>query len=127
MNEATIRPGTPDDLIEVMRILDGALLDADAKGVRARLDAGEALVAAVDGRVVGVLVLDGTHVEAVAVRRSRRRHGIGRALVRAARERVGGLTADFDPRVRGFYESLGFEIEERGGRLWGVTESARRD
>ena len=63
------------------------------------------------GRVVGALVLDGRRIDGVAVRRSRRAAGMGSALVRAAAARGDGpLTATFQPGVRGFYESLGFEI-----------------
>ena len=72
-----------------------------------------------EARVVGTLVLDGDHVDAVAVRRARRGRGIGTALVEAAVDRRGRLTADFDSCVRPFYESLGFEVERREGRLWG--------
>ena len=64
------------------------------------------------GRVVGALVLDGRRIDGVAVRRSRRAAGVGAALVRAAAARGDGpLTATFRPGVRGFYESLGFEVE----------------
>ncbi|WP_135536778.1 GNAT family N-acetyltransferase [Halostella pelagica] len=86
--------------------------------VAGAIDRGDALVAAADDTVLGALVLDprdgGAHVEAVAVRRSRRGQGIGTALVEAAAERADRLTADFDPGVRPFYESLGFEIEPTG-------------
>lgn len=138
MTDARIRAGDPGDFVAAMRVLEGALLDVDADAVRRRLREGgrpadAVLVAELDGRVVGALVLaDGSngaegaseaaHVEAVAVSRPRRGSGVGRALVEAARERAGRLTADFDSRVRGFYESLGFEIEERDGRLRGELD-----
>ncbi|MFB6129793.1 MAG: GNAT family N-acetyltransferase [Salinigranum sp.] len=131
MNAARIREGGSEDFLPVMRTVEGALLEVDAEAIRSRLAEGSVLVAESDGRVVGALVFDreraqrvsnarSAHVEAIAVRRSRRRRGIGAALVRAAIDRVDRLTADFDPRVRGFYEALGFEIEEREDRLWGV-------
>ncbi|USZ69587.1 GNAT family N-acetyltransferase [Halorussus salilacus] len=66
-------------------------------------------------------------VDAVAVRRSRRGRGIGAELVRTAAERHPRLTAEFDPNVRPFYESLGFEVAPVGGeesdRLRGVLET----
>lgn len=89
-----------------------------------------------DSPILGALVLvartdddshvdgedDGSHIDAVAVRRARRGRGIGSALVRAAAERRAPLTAEFDPGVRPFYESLGFEISRAdadGDRLCG--------
>ncbi|MFB6281674.1 MAG: GNAT family N-acetyltransferase [Haloferacaceae archaeon] len=110
----TIRRATPDDLAAVLRAIEGALLAVDADRVRRRIAAGEALVAVgAGGTVVGALVRDGERVLAVAVVRRRRRQGIGRALVERALGRAGRLTATFDPRVRGFYEALGFSIRSR--------------
>jgi GNAT superfamily N-acetyltransferase len=151
MTDARVREATLEDFVPVMRVLEGALLDVDGGEVRERLRGrgGTVLVAEADGRVIGALVLDWragsdapsaesgessrdserspagrAHVEAIAVRRSRRGSGVGRALVAAARERADRLTADFDPRVRGFYGALGFEIETRDGRLWGRIDGA---
>lgn len=77
-------------------------------------------------RVVGVLVLDGECVEAVAVAPSRRGRGVGTALVDAALARQGRLVAEFDDTVRPFYESLGFAIEPTDdgsdGRFRGMGE-----
>lgn len=134
-----VRLGDPDDLVETMRVLDAGLLDVAASDVADALAAGRVLVADADGRVVGALVLgrapgresgnDGAarddsphHVVAVAVHPSRRDRGVGSALVEAAADRAGRLTAAFDPGVRPFYESLGFAVERRDGRLWGVRE-----
>jgi len=67
-----------------------------------------------DATILGALVLvpreSGAHIDAVAVRRARRAQGVGTSLVRAAAERRGRLTAEFDPGVRPFYESLGFDM-----------------
>ena len=66
------------------------------------------------------------HIDAVAVRRARRGRGTGSALVRAAAERHPRLTAEFDPSVRPFYESIGFEIapaDGEDGRLRGIYEA----
>jgi len=70
-------------------------------------------------------VLDGDHVDAVAVRRRRRGQGIGTALVEAAADRRDRLTAEFDADLRTFYEGLGFVVEETDepGRLRGVRRS----
>jgi sulfur carrier protein ThiS/GNAT superfamily N-acetyltransferase len=121
---ATVRAADADDHLDVMRILDGAMLDVDAAAVRARIDAGAVLVATVDG-VVGALVRDGDRVSAVAIRRRWRDRGIGTALVEAAAADRSRLVAEFDPRVRPFYESVGFAVEAVEGttdRLRGRLE-----
>ncbi|MFB6195974.1 MAG: ubiquitin-like small modifier protein 2 [Haloplanus sp.] len=106
----SVRPADSDDYLDVMRVLDGAALSADAATVRDRIGRGEVLVATRTGGVVGTLVRDGNHVTAVAVRRRVRGQGVGTALVSAALADRGRLTAAFDPDVRPFYESLGFDI-----------------
>jgi GNAT superfamily N-acetyltransferase len=125
--EAAVRRATPDDAVSLLRVLEGALLDVDPIDVHERVVAGEALVAVPDGdgrtHIVGALVRDGVHVEAVAVEPSWRRRGVGRTLVERASAAAGRLTAEFDPDVRGFYAALGFEISEHDGRLWGVRGS----
>jgi len=137
----SVRRGDPAELVAVVRVLEGALLDVDVDSVREALAAGRVYVA-VDGpasaagdgsaagdssgtaRIVGALYHEGGHVEAVAVPRHRRGEGIGRALVEAAGADVAAagdpLTADFGADVRGFYEALGFEIESGDGRLHGA-------
>lgn len=118
-----IREARPEEFVAVMRVLEGALLEIDPDRLRAAIDRGEALVAVKDDRILGALVLDGSHIEAVAVRRKRRGRGIGSALVGAGAARTGQLTAEFDPGVRPFYEALGFEIEPRGeDRLYGQLD-----
>jgi GNAT superfamily N-acetyltransferase len=115
-----VRPAAPDDLVALMRVLDGALLDVDAEAVRARAAAGEVLRADDDGRTVGVLVRDGPLVRAVAVRPDRRGEGVGRALVDRASAATDRLVADCRPGVAGFYESCGFRVVERAGRAYGL-------
>jgi GNAT superfamily N-acetyltransferase len=123
-----VRHGREGDLLAALRVLEGAMLEIGATQIRRRTESGEVLVAEVDGRVVGALVRDGDHVEAIAVHPDRRGTGIGRALIEAALDETGRLTAEFRAEVRPFYESLGFEIEDadadadesqRDGRLWG--------
>lgn len=109
-----VRPADADDHLDVMRVLDGAMLSTDAGTVRKRIGAGAVLVATVEGRVVGALVRDGDRVTAVATRRRWRGRGVGTTLVSAAATEQGRLVAAFDPEVRPFYESLGFEIEPAG-------------
>lgn len=145
----TVREATPDDLLGVRRVLDAAMLEV-RDDLEERIEAGDVLVAEAedvpaaeaddDRPTLGALVLvprecagdsepgdsepgdneQGAHVHAVAVRRARRGRGIGSALVRAAAERQPRLTAEFDPDVRPFYESLGFDVEATDdGRLRG--------
>jgi N-acetylglutamate synthase-like GNAT family acetyltransferase len=120
----SVRRATEADLVAAARILDGALLDVPYDRLREAVGAGDALVAARDGSLVGVLLLGASaegarRVAAVAVRRPDRRAGVGRALVEAAARRAGALAADCRPEVAGFYRALGFAVEERDGRAWG--------
>ena len=124
-----VRRARPDDHLDVMRIVDGAMLDADASTVRERIDDGTVLVATVADRdddavaPVGALVRDGHRVTAVATRRRYRDRGVGTALVSAALDDCGRLVAEFGPDVRPFYESLEFEIETaEPGRLRGQLQ-----
>ena len=122
-----VRAATVTDLPDVMNVLDGAVLEADAAAVRDHIADDAVLVAVADddrNRVLGALVLDGVFIDAVAVRRRRRGQGIGTALVEAAGERRERLTASFDAHLRPFYEGLDFDIEPTGdpGRLWGKRE-----
>ena len=110
-----------DETAAVRGILDAAMLRVED----AALEEGTTLVAAVEGRLLGALVLDGEEIVAVAVRPGRRGQGVGTALVEAAAaDRRERLTAGFDPGVRPFYESLGFEIECDDGRCRGVRRAA---
>jgi len=119
-----IRESTADDADDVVHLLDAAMLEFDRERVRRRVGEGDAIVA-VDGKgnVVGACVLDTdtanrdqTEIESIAVRRSRRGRGIGRALVDAAAMRAAGpLVARFRGQVRPFYAALGFEIRRIGG------------
>lgn len=105
-----IREAFPEDFSAIMRVLESALLEIDPENVRESIGRGDVLVAVGPPHVRGALVLDGAHIEAVAVARTHRAKGIGSDLVERAAER-GPLTADFRPAVCPFYESLGFEIE----------------
>jgi len=126
-DERPIRVATPEDALAVRRVLDAAVLAYD--DLDERIGRGDVLVAVPDGRVVGACVLDpervgaGAHVDAIAVVQSRRGQGVGRALIEAALDREGRLTAAFDPDVRPFYAALDFSIAERDGRLWGEREA----
>lgn len=118
-----VREATDEDVVDIHRLTDAALLAIDHETVVAAIDRDDALVATAEGRVVGTVVLSpqerGAHVDAIAVHRRRRGQGIGRALIRNAADRHGRLTADFRPEVEPFWRSLDFSIERRDGRLWG--------
>lgn len=120
MTGMRVREATSDDLVGVMTVLDAGLLDVDVDVVRERIDDGDVLVSGDDGPVIGALVLQGNEVDAVAVTPGRRGTGIGTRLVEAAADRRTDLVAEFDADVRGFWASLGFEIEPVGnGRYRG--------
>ncbi|MFC6719662.1 GNAT family N-acetyltransferase [Natrialbaceae archaeon GCM10025810] len=134
-----VREATPDDHLEVRRILDAAMLEPG--NVERRIRAGDVLVAGdhlgrpdrppANGggtreRILGTLVLEphsvgegapdvgvdaGAHIVAIGVRRRHRGRGFGRRLIETALEREPRLTARFDEGVRPFYERLGFSIE----------------
>jgi GNAT superfamily N-acetyltransferase len=107
-----VRTATAEDLPAVLTVLDSALLQADIERVRRAIER-EAVLVAVSpaGTVLGALVLDGTEITAVAVRRRRRGQGIGSALVEAAARRRDRLCAEFDGRVVPFWRSAGFDVE----------------
>lgn len=114
-----VREARGDEPGAARAIMDAAMLETGA------VDRPEAvtLVAVESGRVLGGLVVVGTEIEAVAVRPGRRGQGVGRALVAAAADRRPRLEAGFDPGVRAFYESLGFEVTCADGRCRGVLEA----
>ncbi|MFD1571388.1 GNAT family N-acetyltransferase [Halorubrum laminariae] len=133
-----IEPAVPDDRLDILRVLDAAMLETDAELVGAAIGDGDAVVARFDrtGAVVGALVATRPkpgrlHVDAVAVRRPRRGRGIGSALV-AGEVRRGerdpetrAVTAEFDAELTGFYRNLGFDVasvaddDGSDGRFWG--------
>lgn len=115
-----LRRGGNDDVVDAMRVLQGALLDVDGSTVRDAAPEGEVLLAQDGDWVIGALVMREGHIEGVAVRREYRGRGIGAALVEAAVADEGGtVTADFRAGVRGFWKSIGFEVEREGSRFWG--------
>jgi GNAT superfamily N-acetyltransferase len=134
--DLVVRPAAPAELPSVANVLDGAALAVDIDWLRTVVEAGSAgdgtddgddrpgrgavLVAAIDGRVLGALALDGPAIRAVAVRPGRRGQGIGTALVAAAADRRERLVADSDPRVEPFWASLGFAVRRRGERVLAV-------
>ncbi|WP_199243346.1 GNAT family N-acetyltransferase [Halopenitus persicus] len=107
-----VRRAGADDAVDVIRVLEGALLEVDAEILRSGIDDGRVLLAETDPAaegertrtVVGALSLEyrddevshvadadrhlanerRLHIDAVAVTRHRREAGIGSALVRAA-------------------------------------------
>ena len=109
------RTATTDDLLAVLTVLDGALLQVDLADLRRAVAGGQVLVAVSSAdTVLGVLVLDGSEITAIAVRRRRRGQGVGTALVAAAARRC-SLYAEFDERVVPFWRSVGFEVEPLAG------------
>lgn len=121
----TVREATTADLPSVLNVFDNGLLAVDVPALKDAIDGGDVLVAVGSEEILGALVLDGTGITAVAVRRRRRDQGIGRRLVAAASERRSTLVAEFDERVHPFWDALGFEFEpiEEGDRLRGRLDA----
>lgn len=118
--DITVRPAHEHEIEEVITLLDAALLEVDRESIRRRAGSPSILVAVGRGSPSGAIVLEGAHVEAIAVRRRERRRGIGTALIDAAAADRGRLTATCDERLRPFYASLGFTFSSQpGGRLFG--------
>jgi GNAT superfamily N-acetyltransferase len=117
----TIRPAVPGEYVTVRSILEAALLEVEAGLLRRS----SVLAAAEDGRILGTIVLRSAEIEAIAVRPGRRGQGIGSMLVRRAADRRPRLSAGFDPALRPFYASLGFEVVCDDGRCRGVRRSVR--
>lgn len=123
-----VREARPDERLAVRSLFDVAMLQVPD------LLAMELLVAVADDRVVGAAAVDADgigdpgEIRAIAVRPRRRGRGVGSALVGAAEDRWDPVTAEFDERVRPFYEALGFDVEPVGdGRLRGVKRTSPDD
>lgn len=113
---STIRPAVPGEYVTVRSILEAALLEVEPGLLRRS----SVLVAVADDRILGALVLRSSEIEAIAVRPGRRGQGIGSMLVHRAADRRPRLSAGFDPALRPFYASLGFEIVCENGRCRGI-------
>lgn len=119
----------PGDLAAVMNVFDGADLQVSLETVEEHIDHEHVLVARSDqGTVIGALVgrprERDVRIEPIAVRPGRRGQGVGTALIRAAGDRWGRLTATFDADLTPFYRQAGFEIEG-GERRVGYREPPR--
>lgn len=143
--EVVIDPAVPADRLDVLRVLDAAMLETSVGRVAAAIDAGDAFVARFKrtGAVVGALVAtrpepDQLHVDAVAVTRARRGRGIGSALVAEAVRRgehdpaINLVTAAFDPKLEGLYTDLGFDAvpateSDESGRVRGRRRVGEND
>jgi GNAT superfamily N-acetyltransferase len=101
----------------VPRILERMTVDVGANQIRQQTESEEVLVAERDGRVIGALVRDGDHVEAIAIHPDRRGTGVGRTSIEAALDEIDRLTPALREAVRPFDESRGFEIEAREKRF----------
>lgn len=109
-----VRTATPEDVPSVLNITDGALLQVEISSLKSAIESHAVLVAVTgeedEERLLGALVLDGSEITALAVRRRRRGQGIGTTLVEAAAERRDELVAEFDERVEAFWQSAGFDV-----------------
>lgn len=116
-DDVRIRPAAATELLPVMRLLDGAMLDIERATVQTRIDTEDVYVAVRSStdRVLGVIVVDTTHdarsrIEAIAVRSTVRDRDIGTALIERIDDGSTPIVAEFDASARPFYRSLGFAI-----------------
>lgn len=117
-SDVRVRPAIAADRPAVANVLDAAALAVDHSRLAEIIDRGDVLVAVAGtgettDRIVGVLVLEGRNITAVAVRRRRRDQGIGTAIVEEAANRRETLLAEFETDVRPFWESVGFAVTPR--------------
>ncbi|WP_435197531.1 GNAT family N-acetyltransferase [Natronomonas sp. EA1] len=111
-----VREATAEEAPTVESILNAAMLEVPEEGTQ--------YVACEGERILGSLVLIENEIDAIAVRPGRRGQGVGRALVAHVAGECETIFAHFDPKVRPFYEKLGFDIEEGvDGRLCGTRNS----
>lgn len=132
----SIRQADGDDLVDVMRLFDGALLETDPDRIKDQLTGRRGcILVAGEGRPVGAVALtneteevddlpwpETVYISVIAVQKERRGRGVGQSLIAAAADWAAPrpLAATFDERVKPFYVACGFEIEECEGRLWGL-------
>ena len=137
-----ITHGHSADRLAIRRLVDAAALSLADTCIPQQLAAGNVLVArahpSTEATAVGTVVLSppartpddipqasGRHIVAIAVRRRRRGRGIGRALIEAAGQQHGLLTARFRRAVRSFWDAIGFQIVPiESDRFWGSRQFA---
>lgn len=120
-----IRTAKEAEIAEIASIFDAAALQTEIESLTTAIQSGDALVAArPTGPILGAIFLAGNQITAIAVRPGRRGQEIGTVLVDACAGRHDKLLARFDPSVRPFWESVGFEVKPLSGseRLQGVRQ-----
>lgn len=138
MGQVEIRRAVPVDAAAIRRVVDRAIrlsaagvyppdaLDAWATGgsqeqVQQTISTGEALVAAVDGAIVGWAVFDGDEVDQLYVDPSVGGRGVARRLYEALEQRARAnglkqLTAVASLRAEPVFHRFGFTTLERAER-----------
>jgi len=124
----SIEPATPADRLDIVRVLDAAMLQTDVSALAERIAADAVICARFErtGAVVGAVIMtrpatDTAHIDALAVRRARRGNGIGSALVvravaaASADPVVGRVTVGFDDALTSLYTDCGFDIAQDDG------------
>ncbi len=110
MSHVRIRPARTAEADAVIALLDQAMLSFDRRSIRDRIHRESVLLATHREDLSGVVVLAGGHIEAIAVKPSRRDEGIGRALIEAVFDRSDRVTAGCHPQARAFYRALDFSL-----------------
>ncbi len=113
-----IRSAVPREYVSIRSIFEAALLEIETGLLRRT----SVLIAVEEGRILGAIALRGAEIEAIAIRPRRRGQGIGSMLINEAANRRPTLAAGFDPSVRPFYASLGFNIVCEDDRCRGLLD-----
>jgi ribosomal protein S18 acetylase RimI-like enzyme len=134
LSEVAIRACRPDEIDEVLELWRVAespeSIGADPGGVAnlLRHDSEALVVAELDGRIVGTLILgwDGwrANLYRLAVLPDMRRNGIARALVRTAESRLrirgmrkcSAIVLSDNDRAVAFWEAVGYDVQSEVGR-----------
>lgn len=121
-----VRIAKPDEVPEIMSILEGALLDVSINEIRGAVQLELVRVYVDSSRIIGVVVtqpthdwageehLDvGIHIHAIAVRPNRRNQGIGRELLEEVLACHDSATVTFEEHAKPFYRALNVSILSR--------------
>lgn len=132
-----VRIAKPDEVPEIMSILEGGLLEVSSDEIRAAVQLELVRVYVDSTRIIGVVVTRpthdwsseeypdaGIHIDAIAVRPNRRNQGIGRELIEEILACHDSATVTFEGHAKPFYRALNVSILKRENNTYlGVLEA----
>ncbi len=90
-----------------------------------------------NGVMIGCIIVKGSHIETLCVKKRHRRKGVGESLVKhvelimkADKRRKNIYVSSFYPfKAKGFYERMGFEIDadDKFERTWHLKKGLKND